>query len=155
MDDSSFDGSLHFLGAFPSQTDMTISISDTHVGLESGSLSGLGLLLDGFDLNDFFSHLLFDVLFGEEKVNDFEFLDGNGESEDGFQTFDLSGFDESSELGDGFPRGIITSSSSWSFLLFSTFFLSSEVISSSSGVLLLFFRHLLVSFFIIIFVYIF
>jgi len=84
MENSSFNSTLDFFGTFPSETDMTISISNTHVSLESGSLSSLGLLLDWFDLNDFFSDFVFDFIFFKEMVNDFVFFDWDGESENGF-----------------------------------------------------------------------
>jgi len=43
---------LDFLGDLDSETDVTIEVSDGNDGLESGSLTGLGLLLDGNDLHD-------------------------------------------------------------------------------------------------------
>jgi len=54
VDDGSLDGALDFFGTFPSETEMTVGVTDDDVGLETGSLTGLGLLLDGFDLTDFF-----------------------------------------------------------------------------------------------------
>jgi hypothetical protein len=49
----SLDGNLDFLGDLDSETDVTIEISDGNNSLESGSLTGLGLFLDGHNLHDF------------------------------------------------------------------------------------------------------
>ena len=48
------DGALDFFVAFPSQSDVVLLITDDSVGFEAGPLTGLGLLLDGLDLHDFF-----------------------------------------------------------------------------------------------------
>jgi len=45
-DQSTLDGDLHFLGDLDAKSDVTIVVSDGDDGLESGSLTGLGLLLD-------------------------------------------------------------------------------------------------------------
>jgi hypothetical protein len=47
------DSNLDFFGDLDSETDVTILISDANNSLEAGSLSGLGLLLDGYDFHDF------------------------------------------------------------------------------------------------------
>lgn len=52
--DGSLDGSLDFLVAFPSQSNVLLFITDDGESFESGSLTGLGLFLDGFDFHDFF-----------------------------------------------------------------------------------------------------
>jgi len=44
---------LDFFGDLYSETDVTIEITDGNNGLESGSLTSLGLLLDGDDFHDF------------------------------------------------------------------------------------------------------
>lgn len=60
IENSSLDGNLDFLGDLDSKTDMTVLISNGNDSLETGSLSGLSLLLDGDDLHDLIreSHLL-------------------------------------------------------------------------------------------------
>lgn len=57
--------------AFPSETDVVLLISDNSVSFEASSLTGLGLLLYGFDFHNF---LLEDV-FAEKGINNFLFLD--------------------------------------------------------------------------------
>lgn len=51
----SFNGSLNFFVGGPSQTDVSVTISDNHVSFESHSLSGGGLFLNGVEGHDFFS----------------------------------------------------------------------------------------------------
>lgn len=46
MDKGTFDGNLDFFGNLNSKTDVTILISNNDDSLESGSLTGLSLLLD-------------------------------------------------------------------------------------------------------------
>jgi hypothetical protein len=50
-DDSGTDGSGNFLGSLDSETDVALGVTNDDDGLESGSLTGTGLLLDGLDLN--------------------------------------------------------------------------------------------------------
>ena len=96
--DGAFDGTLDLFVAFPSESDVVPLVSDDGVGFEAGPLTGLGLLLDGLDLHDLF----LDVL-GQEGINDFLLLDGDGESEDIVDVVDFLALDQSSEFGDGFP----------------------------------------------------
>jgi hypothetical protein len=49
--ESTLDGNLDFLGELDTETDVTVLITDGNDGLESGSLTGLGLLLDRHDLH--------------------------------------------------------------------------------------------------------
>lgn len=67
MNDSTFDGTLDFLGGFPSQTNVVFIVSDNNEGLESGSLSGCGLLLHGEDGEGFLLEFIF-----EEEIDDLE-----------------------------------------------------------------------------------
>lgn len=103
-DDSSLDGSLDFLVALPSESDVVLLITDDGEGFESGSLTGLGLFLDGLDFHDFFFQRA-----SQEGVDDFAFLDGDGESEDFDDVFDQLGLDESAQFGHWGPV--------WLFLL--------------------------------------
>ena len=68
-DDSATDSGSDFLGALDTKADVTGSVTDSDDGLESGSLTGSGLLLDGLDFQDF-------VLEGgtDEVINDLELL---------------------------------------------------------------------------------
>lgn len=49
-DDSRTDGSSDFLGGLDTETDVTLGVTDDDDGLEAGTLTGTGLLLDGLDL---------------------------------------------------------------------------------------------------------
>ena len=50
-DDGGADSSSDFLGGLDTETDVTLGVTDDNDGLEAGTLTGTGLLLDGFDLN--------------------------------------------------------------------------------------------------------
>ena len=49
-DDGSADSSSDFLGGLDAETDMALGVTDDDDGLEAGTLTGTGLLLDGLDL---------------------------------------------------------------------------------------------------------
>ncbi len=49
-DDGSADGSSDFLRGLDTETDVALRVANDDNGLESGSLTGTGLLLDGLDL---------------------------------------------------------------------------------------------------------
>lgn len=49
-DDGGADSSRHFLGGLDSQTDVTLAVANDDDGLEAGTLTGAGLLLDRLDL---------------------------------------------------------------------------------------------------------
>ena len=49
-DDSSADGSGDFLGGLDTETNVTLRVTDDNDGLEAGTLTGTGLLLDWLDL---------------------------------------------------------------------------------------------------------
>jgi hypothetical protein len=80
-----------------------LSITDNGESFESGSLTGLGLFLDGLDFHDFFLKF-----FWEECFNDFLFLDWDGESEYIDDVFDEFSFNKSTEFGDWFPFVFVT-----------------------------------------------
>lgn len=48
--DGGTDGSGDFLGGLDTETDVTLGVTDEDDGLETGTLTGTGLLLDGLDL---------------------------------------------------------------------------------------------------------
>lgn len=49
-DDGGADGGSDFLGGLDAETDVALGVTDDDDGLEAGSLTGTGLLLDGLDL---------------------------------------------------------------------------------------------------------
>lgn len=49
-DDGGADGGCDFLACFDAEADVAFGVADDDDGLEAGTLSGAGLLLDGFDL---------------------------------------------------------------------------------------------------------
>lgn len=49
-DDGGTDGSSDFLGRLDTETDVALRVTDDDDGLEAGTLTGTGLLLDGLDL---------------------------------------------------------------------------------------------------------
>lgn len=49
-DNGGADSSCDLLGGLDTETDVSLGITDDHDGLESGALTGTGLLLDGLDL---------------------------------------------------------------------------------------------------------
>lgn len=48
--DSGADSGSHFLGGLDTETNVTLGVTDDDDSLETGALTGTGLLLDGFDL---------------------------------------------------------------------------------------------------------
>lgn len=58
INESTLDGNLDFLGDFNTESDVTVLVTDGNNGLESGSLSSLGLFLDGDDLHDLVGEFL-------------------------------------------------------------------------------------------------
>lgn len=48
--DSGADGGSDFLGGLDTETDVALGVTDEDDGLEAGTLTGAGLLLDGLDL---------------------------------------------------------------------------------------------------------
>jgi hypothetical protein len=69
-DDGGADGGRDFLGGLDTETNVTLGVTDDDDGLEAGTLTGTGLLLDGLDLHDLVLEL------GQEEVDDLVLLDG-------------------------------------------------------------------------------
>ena len=69
-DDGGADGGRDFLGGLDTETNVALRVTDDDDGLEAGTLTGTGLLLDGLDLHDLILEL------GQEEVNDLVLLDG-------------------------------------------------------------------------------
>ena len=120
--DGTLDGSLDLFVTFPAETKIVSLITNNGVGFEAGPLTGLSLLLDGFD----FHHFFFDVI-TEEGVYDFLLLDGDRESEDINDVLDFFALDQSSEFGDWLPLDLFF----LSFGTLSTLFISGSAESSS------------------------
>lgn len=96
-DDTGSDGTSNFLGGLDTQTDVTVGVTNDNDSLESGSLTGSGLLLDRLDVHDFVLQVW------QQSVNDLEFLDWQRVQEDLFNGGDLTGLDKSTQLGDWDP----------------------------------------------------
>ena len=96
-DDGSADSSSDFLGGLDTKTDVTLRVTNDDNGLETGTLTGTGLLLDGLDLHDLVLEL------GQEVVDNLVLLDGEGVQVDLLHAVDLAGLYETTELGDGLP----------------------------------------------------
>lgn len=92
-DDGGPDGSCDFFRCLDTETDVALAVANDHNGLESGSLTGTSLLLDGFDLGKSSlldrggsfraalqpraSHLHnFILQLGQEPIDDLVLLDG-------------------------------------------------------------------------------
>jgi len=78
--DCSSDGSSNFLSALDSETNVSIAVSNDDKSLESSSLTGSGLLLDGHDLHDF----VLKFVLGDESIDDLVFFDWHGKEVDLF-----------------------------------------------------------------------
>jgi len=70
ISDGTLNGSLDFFVDFASNTDVAVVVTNQNNAFESGSLTGLGLLLDRLNLHDFFLKLSF-----QEGVDDLRFFD--------------------------------------------------------------------------------
>jgi len=130
VNEGTLDGNLDLLGDLDADTDVTLSVTDGDNSLESGSLSGLGLLLDGEDAHDLVGELVLGV--GDESVNNGGFLDGDGVGVDLLEGLDLAGLNESSELGKGGPFVSLESTSSASEATSSSSASSATSVSSAS-----------------------
>ncbi len=104
------DGDLDFLGELNTETDVAVLVTDSNDGLESGSLTGLGLLLDGHDLHDLVRELSLGA--SKELIDDLGLLDGDGVSVDLFEGLDVVVLNKSAELGEGSPLLVVTAATS-------------------------------------------
>lgn len=95
--DGTPDSSGDFLGTLDTETDVTVKVTNGNESLESGSLTGGGLLLNGSNGHD----LVLES--GKELVDDLVLLDGEREEVDLLHRLDLSVVDQTSELGHGLP----------------------------------------------------
>jgi len=84
-------------------TDVTVRVTNTHEGFESGTLTGAGLFLDGHNL-----HYFVFQTFTEKVFYNLVLLDGQREQENIFQALNLASFDQTAKLGDGHPFTFVT-----------------------------------------------
>jgi len=111
VNEGTLDGNLDFLGDLDTNTTVTLSITGGDDSLESGSLTGLGLLLDGKDAHDLVGES--GLLVGNESVDDWGFLDWDGVGIDFLELGDGAHLYESSELGEWVPLFLESTSATW------------------------------------------
>jgi hypothetical protein len=92
--DGTSDSGGDFLGTLDTETDVTVEVTDGNESLESGSLTGRSLLLDGSDRHDLILQT------GEELVDDLVLLDGEREEVDLLHGLDLSIVYQTTKLGE-------------------------------------------------------
>ena len=100
-DDGTADGGGNFLGAFDTETDVSLRVTNGNECLEASALAGTGLLLDGHD----FHNLVLE--FGKEKVDDLILFDRKGKEVDLLHGFDFTILHETTQLGDGDPNAVV------------------------------------------------
>ena len=122
IEESTLNGDLDLLSDLDTDTDVTLSITGSDDSLESGSLSSLGLLLDGKNAHDLIRELVFDVR--DKSIDDWCLLDWDGVGVNFFEGSDVTGLNESSEFGKWSPVFLESTSTSSS---------STEATSSSSA----------------------
>ena len=106
VNQGALDSNLHFLGNLDAETDMTSLVTNGNNCLKAGTLSGLGLLLDGDDLHDLVGEGnlgLSRLALSNEFVNNLGLLNGNGVGVDFLEGRDEVALHQSTELGLGDP----------------------------------------------------
>jgi hypothetical protein len=96
--DGTANSSGNFLGALDTKTNVAITVTNDNKGLETGTLTSTGLLLNRSDLHDLILKL------GKEVINNLVFLDGKREEIDFLNSLDLAILDKTTELSDGNPE---------------------------------------------------
>jgi hypothetical protein len=123
-DDGSTDSSCDFLRGLDTETNVSLRITNDNDSLESGTLTGTSLLLDGLDLQLIDSSVIRDSKYmptilrissraaylhnlilelGQEEVHNLVLLDGQRVQVDLLHRLDLSILDETAELGNWLP----------------------------------------------------
>ena len=87
--DGTTDSDSNFLSALNTETNVSVVITNDDGSLETGTLTSTGLLLDRRDLENLLLESTTD-----EVLDDFNFLDGKREKEDGLEVLDLVSLDE-------------------------------------------------------------
>jgi len=103
--DGTTDGGGNLTRAFHTKTDMSGLITNNHERLEARALTGRGHLLDGAD----FDNLILEIR--AEVINDGGLLDGKGEDIDVLKLADVSGLNETAELGHRDPLALLITAS--------------------------------------------
>jgi hypothetical protein len=108
------DGVGNFLGALGAEAKVAVGIAEGDKGLESKTVTGLGLLLDRVDLEAFFtkSTLGVTVWGAKEVVDNLLLLDWEGVEVDVFEALDLASLDKTSELGAWGPDFLVVPATS-------------------------------------------
>jgi hypothetical protein len=101
VDEGALDGNLDFLADLDTETDVTLAVTASDDSLEAGTLTGLGLLLDGEDAHDLVGELSAGVL--DEALDNLAFLDGDGVSVNLLKRLDETVLYETAEFGKGSP----------------------------------------------------
>ena len=139
IDEGALDGNLDFLADLDTDTDVSVSITNSADSLESGSLTGLGLLLNGEDAHDVIGEDFLEglalMLVHEEGVDDLGFLDWDGSGVDFFEGLDLSHLDESTQLGEWHPVLALaeTATASWAATSATTASIAASAAASSEA----------------------
>lgn len=100
-DEGALDSNLDFLRKLDAETNVPVVVTNNNDGLEAGSLTGLGLLLDGDNFHDFVRESTLGVF--NKLVNDGRLFDRDGVGVDFLKGGDVSVLDETAELGLGDP----------------------------------------------------
>ena len=97
QNDNTTNGGGDFLAAVDAKSNVVVTVTDDDEGLETGTLTGISLLLNGHD----FHNLIFEAR--AELIDDLVVLDWEGIEVGLLQRLNLVGFDETSELRDRDP----------------------------------------------------
>jgi hypothetical protein len=103
--DSSTDSGSYLRGTLDSKTNMSVVVSKSNEGLETGTLTSRRLLLNRHDLHNLIVKLVL-----EEELDDLSLLHRHGEKENLLDGRNLSLLDETSKLGDRGPSLLLTGS---------------------------------------------
>jgi len=105
IEEGALDGNLDFLADLDTKTDVTLPVTASDDSLESGSLTGLSLLLDREDAHDLVSETSLILAGGvlDQSFDDLVFLDRNGVGVDLFEGADEAILYETAELGERSP----------------------------------------------------
>lgn len=110
INEGTLNGDLDLLGDLDSNTNVSLSVTDSDNSLESGSLTGLSLLLDGKNAHNLVGEFVLGL--GNKGINDLCLLDWDRVGIDLFKGLDFVVLDKSSELGEWGPLLLESTSSS-------------------------------------------
>lgn len=107
IDEGALDGDLDFLADLDTETDVALSVTASDDSLETGSLTGLGLLLNGQDAHDLVRELGISVR--DQTLDDLVLLDRNGVRVNLLKRLDETILDETAKLGQRVPLFLASS----------------------------------------------